>query len=109
MKSKVRKNKNYSRKFLFYLIVFLVFVFLLLGFFIFNEYGINFNKIDRASKHIAKDECSFIAGQIIHTINNEDECGLKCISLCLVVSKDFSKSNFTLRENNCNLCECDCD
>ncbi len=55
-----------------------------------------------------KDRCAMIAGKLIRTINDEDECTMKCVAQCAVYGKDFSKVSFTFHENDCSTCLCYC-
>lgn len=54
------------------------------------------------------DRCSLIAGQLIHTIKDEDECRNICFSECEVRGASLEDFTFEERLNNCNACTCYC-
>ncbi|MFH1290670.1 MAG: hypothetical protein ABIH92_04650 [Nanoarchaeota archaeon] len=57
---------------------------------------------------LIKDECSVIVGNLIHTMNDEDDCSLKCKNECGVREMEFYESHFIQREGDCHMCECYC-
>jgi hypothetical protein len=55
-----------------------------------------------------RDECSLIAGQVIHVINNDGNCRIMCRAACEVRTLEFASSVFTQHEKGCHSCECSC-
>jgi hypothetical protein len=55
-----------------------------------------------------EDRCSLIAGQLIHTLSNEDECKVRCKSTCESWNTQFQNSEFLQKEKDCNICNCYC-
>jgi hypothetical protein len=93
-----------------YIFIFLV---LLLGFLVYLVLG----EFDFFAKDLGEeveldffinDECSIIAGQLIHVINNEGNCKIMCRAHCEVREKEYSNSSFMTRENACHQCHCYC-
>lgn len=56
-----------------------------------------------------QDECSLVLGNLMHSINSEGECRLRCINTCGISNLEFEKSEFTPNENDCNACNCYCN
>lgn len=54
------------------------------------------------------DVCTIIAGQLAHSIEDEDRCAQICRAECEVRESSFVESEFIERENNCNQCQCYC-
>lgn len=57
----------------------------------------------------ARDFCSLIAGNVLHTINNGDECRLQCLAQCETRDMSLGDSEFNKIENDCNTCSCYCE
>ena len=55
-----------------------------------------------------EDKCSVIVGQLIHTVNNEGTCMMKCKTECEVRDMKFFNLEFIEIENDCNKCSCYC-
>lgn len=110
IKSKKNKKRFLKNKhILLILAIFLLIVFLTILF----ENGLIKNPLDKLVKKTqeinAKDLCSIIAGNIIHTVSDEGECKLQCRAECETRNLEFQKSNFQLIENDCNICTCYCN
>ena len=56
------------------------------------------------------DKCGRFVNLFSHTINDEDECGMRCRAKCDAEDLEFSGVEFNLGniENLCNSCECIC-
>ena len=64
---------------------------------------------DIAEKNFTiEDECSIIAGKIIHPIDREDECINKCTAYCETKTLSFDNATFQQKEKSCNICDCLC-
>ena len=55
-----------------------------------------------------QDECSIIVGKLIHTIDDEGTCQLKCRATCEVKGLQLDRVTFVQGDNQCNRCECAC-
>lgn len=88
------------------LIIFLVILYLLLGAFGINPLAFMENGGDAIVN--LPDQCSIIAGQMIHTINLADECSLKCRSECEVLEMNYDRDEFSFGNQSCNSCTCFC-
>ena len=58
--------------------------------------------------YIVKDECGPIGGTVSHPIDDVDTCMNKCRADCLSYGKEYHRSEFTIKDPDCNLCECFC-
>lgn len=79
---------------------------------ILTEFGIIENPLENSFSKpelfMARDLCSLIAGQLIHTINDEDSCRMVCNTECGVMEKKFHSLEFAKRDGDCNECKCYC-
>jgi hypothetical protein len=95
----------------FILVVFLL-AFLITFYFLMASYGIDLLSFRDNGKEIPpffiSDQCSYLAGQLLHTINLPDECSLKCRSECSVLKKEYLSEEFVFGNNTCNSCKCIC-
>ena len=57
---------------------------------------------------VIKDECTMIAGNLIHNIQDEGICEQKCKTNCDVLKMFFVSSEFAERTNDCHACICKC-
>jgi|WetSurMetagenome_2_1015567.scaffolds.fasta_scaffold437832_2 hypothetical protein len=55
-----------------------------------------------------EDRCSLIAGQLIHTLSNEEDCKVRCRTTCELRNTQFQNSEFLQKEKDCNICKCYC-
>jgi hypothetical protein len=55
-----------------------------------------------------KDECSMILSKLIHQINDQNACKIKCISECSFRETEFYNSSFIPNEDSCSICNCYC-
>ncbi|MCW8965649.1 MAG: hypothetical protein OQK82_03045 [Candidatus Pacearchaeota archaeon] len=85
----------------------LIFIFLLLFAVGFFDLILSFN--EKPVLIVIKDECGFILGNLIHNVKSEDDCRLMCFNECDMIEKDFYESEFLLKLDDCNLCDCYCD
>jgi len=80
--------------------------------FLFSESGFIQNPFEELMRPVQtyslEDKCSLIAGQIIHSIENEDACRINCMAECEFRDLNFHKSEFFLGERECNSCFCYC-
>ena len=65
-------------------------------------------KIKKTIKYELIDECSVIAGKLIHVINNEGDCKIHCLATCESRNKNYEKIDYLQKKNNCNICNCYC-
>ncbi|HVY01820.1 MAG TPA: hypothetical protein VHA12_03590 [Candidatus Nanoarchaeia archaeon] len=93
------------------LFVFLL-AFLVTLYFLMNSYGIDLlafrDNSEKVGPFFITDQCSYLAGQLLHTINIPEECSLKCRSECSVLKKEYSSEEFVFGNNTCNSCKCAC-
>ena len=61
------------------------------------------------TSYVVKDECGPIGGTISHPIDDEDACSNACRAYCLSLEKKFHDSDFKLRFDECNSCNCECE
>lgn len=106
-----KKKKKFNRKLNLFLILTLFLVLIIICIIILNEYGIL--KKENPNHFIEKnftiqDECSIIAGKIIHPIDREEDCAIKCVARCEVQSLSYINSEFIKKEERCNFCQCLC-
>ncbi|MBN1156115.1 hypothetical protein JXA85_00725 [Candidatus Woesearchaeota archaeon] len=74
---------------------------------------VDFSKINpfRKEKYFKLDDvCGVIPGGInlIHTINDEEECDVQCYNKCISSNLKKIKSTFVMMETECNRCNCEC-
>ncbi|MCP3682422.1 MAG: hypothetical protein GY861_06990 [bacterium] len=55
-----------------------------------------------------KDHCGPFMGTVLHTINDESQCGAKCKAKCAGIDYDYVEHTFDNRGVSCNSCECIC-
>ena len=105
---KVKKRFFKSRQLIILLSVLLAIIFLVI---LFNQ-GFIGNPLENFGKGITKvvapDECTIIAGNLLHTIEDEGDCNLKCVAECEIRTLELEDSEFMARPNNCNICTCSC-
>jgi len=102
------KRRNSLAKKVILLIIFLILVFLILLVFWF-EIPLKIKNISKEPQLIPlKDECSIILNNLVHQINDEGTCKIKCINECNFKKMKFYNSAFTSKNNSCNLCNCYC-
>lgn len=56
----------------------------------------------------AEDKCGLIAGQLIHSIDDIDQCENSCRATCEVRGLDFYNSTFIRQDQQCHICSCEC-
>lgn len=54
------------------------------------------------------DECSFIMGNLVHQIRDEDDCSIRCYNECVLIESDIKSSEFISGDPGCNTCNCYC-
>ena len=56
------------------------------------------------------DQCGIIPGgvNLMHTVNNEEECDIQCLGRCESLKLKKVKSVFTEAEAGCHDCSCVC-
>lgn len=65
--------------------------------------------INRSSQEfVIKDECTLVVGQLIHTIEQEETCELRCKSNCDIRELEYVSHTFTSIDRDCNSCNCVC-
>lgn len=108
-------KSHFSKKLLVKMIVvILALLVLLLVFEILVENGImknpfsGWNDNHEIQQFSIKDSCSVIAGQLIHTILSEDECGVRCKTNCELRALSFESFDFALKSEDCHVCNCYC-
>ena len=106
-KVKPKKKLKFSKIFLGISII----LFLILGIYLFSFF-VDFSFIVRffsePQKVNLKDECSLIAGRLIHQIRDKADCELQCKNSCKMNEMFFSHSEFIFVENDCHVCDCYC-
>ena len=105
---KSRMKSKFSKRKLSVLIIVLLALLALVIFMALVEYGFDLNSNKEIEISNISDGCSYIVGKLIHTINNEEECKVRCFSECSVKNKEYFSSNFTLGNETCNSCACSC-
>jgi hypothetical protein len=55
-----------------------------------------------------QDECGQILGNLIHNIQNDGGCKVKCADNCEIRGMEFHNYSFTFQEASCHTCECYC-
>lgn len=112
LKKEVKKINKPSKKIIQISIIILALVLLLLSLFLLVETGIIKNPLDRLNSknkvYNLQDECSLIVGQLIHSIEDENDCQLKCRTNCNVRGETYLYEEFIKSENNCHTCTCSC-
>ena len=110
--AKPMKRRKLNRKNTKLALILLIIALLALVFILLVQFGfVNnpFEKLNREPELFrVEDSCSLIVGQLIHTINNADECEVRCKANCELRESDFHNSEFSQREKDCNLCNCYC-
>lgn len=111
-KSKKNSSVKINKKYMAILIITLSFILVAILIAISLELNIIKNPIKgfqiAPELFIIKDKCSLIVGQIIHTINDESICKMKCNAECEVREMQFRSSEFTKKEGDCHECRCYC-
>ena len=55
-----------------------------------------------------QDKCGLFLKVFSHSINDDSECRIACISQCNAVEAKYSFSDFAYGEKSCNTCSCNC-
>lgn len=55
-----------------------------------------------------QDRCSVMFENLLHTIKDESNCENYCRAECITRKMEFYKTEFYLKENSCNICNCYC-
>jgi hypothetical protein len=112
-KTKLTPEIKLRRKSAFVLLLVLIILLFVVALVLLDAYGIIALNLGKNSKQALSvdlgDKCSYIAGQLIHTINNADECALKCRSECYTLGASYKQTDFALANGTCNLCHCVCN
>ncbi|RMD66655.1 hypothetical protein D6817_03635 [Candidatus Pacearchaeota archaeon] len=107
---KVRQKRN--SRWILIMILLLSLVLIALLFMLAAENGyINLQKFGEKRERTEfkiLDECSIIAGKLIHTIADEGVCKVRCKERCELLELDMESFNFTRAELNCHTCSCVC-
>ena len=99
----VKKNKSIGRVIITAIIALLIILLLL----ILSVIGV-FEEQKQEEKISIRDECSLVMGNLIHQIRDSGDCRIRCINDCEVREKEFVRSEFASRENDCHVCDCFC-
>ncbi len=55
-----------------------------------------------------QDRCSLMFDNILHTIKDDSGCENYCRAECITRGIEFYKTEFYLKEDSCNICNCYC-
>lgn len=55
-----------------------------------------------------QDRCSIMFDNLLHTIKDNSGCENYCRAECTTRDIEFYKTEFCLKENSCNICNCYC-
>jgi hypothetical protein len=55
-----------------------------------------------------QDRCSVMFDNLLHTIKDDSGCENYCRAECITRSVEFYKTEFYLKEDSCNICNCYC-
>ena len=80
-------------------VITLLVAFIIFAYFIFRP---------KITKYDVRDDCGQIGGQVSHLIDDEFACKNACTAYCLSLDKEYHKSEFTLKDPQCNECGCFC-
>ena len=109
---KIKKN-FLTKRLLNVIIIMLAVLFLFMMFFLSIELNLINNPfsniLQEPQKFEIPDQCSIIAGQVIHTIENEDSCRIICRAQCETRNLEFYDSEFHESLEECHLCDCYCN
>lgn len=106
------KNKSSKKKYLkikskiilvligFFTILFLLFLGLILS--------ANFNFNVKKTTTEIPDVCSIISGNLMHEIETDAICKIRCDNFCEVSNLIFLDYHFIKNEGECNSCSCTC-
>jgi hypothetical protein len=106
-KKEPHKEKEKRKKIVRILLALGTLLLLLLGGLFFIEKGV-FEKPRETQKFTLLDECSLVLGNLLHSINEQGECRLRCKNNCEIRNLNFENSEFREEENNCHTCDCYC-
>ena len=56
-----------------------------------------------------KDNCGVFLNTVMHQIDSDDACKIRCINQCKVADLDYSNHVFQDNNQECNTCKCYCD
>ena len=82
-------------------------LFVLLVYLIGNSLGI-FDEPSAPKSFPVSDECGNIMGNVIHNLEDEGDCKIKCENNCKFRELEYYNSSFISQETTCNLCDCWC-
>jgi hypothetical protein len=106
---KVKKSKKSSKKSKLFLSLICLFVALFLVFLFFQlDISLDFKK--EIKNFYIEDSCgpSPVGGTVLHQVNNDAECKLKCSNLCSVWELKYYSHEFISENRTCYLCDCNC-
>lgn len=103
----IKKFFNSSEFFLFLSLIFFIAIFLYLGI-TYTDFSIK-SFFSEPKEITIDDDCSVIAGRMVHEIRDEQDCELQCKNRCNIEERKLSSSDFTQLHNSCHRCECICE
>jgi len=80
---------------------------ILIGFLLIVQSG-TFEKKSEPEYFSLQDECQAVMGNLMHSINNEGECKLRCINHCDIREMNFEGFEFIEETTACSHCGCSC-
>ena len=99
------RKKNSFKKILiaFWILIFILIILLLINFKVWKY-------LDKKEVKMIPllDRCSLIFDNLLHSIKDESSCENYCRSECITREMKFYDSEFSLKENSCNICNCYC-
>jgi hypothetical protein len=105
-------KKIFSRKLVYVILIIFVLILggLVLGLlFEFNIIGNPLSAMTAKTQvFFVEDRCSLIVGQLIHTLNDESECKVRCRTTCELRGVQFYDFEFVQKTEDCNTCKCYC-
>jgi len=107
-----KPHKKFNKNLIIGFVIILISALLVLSLTLLVQTGIIENPLKnlnlKEQLFMVKDGCSMIVGNLMHTINNDDDCKRQCKSDCQVREMNFQRFVFTKVPNNCNECSCYC-
>ena len=100
----MKKQKKLIKK-LFVLVGVLILVLLVLLGIEFNFFDSFSNFFKGSEKIVIEDNCGVVVGNLIHEIKSEENCRIRCINECELLSKDFLSVEFRMPEGFCYECD----
>ena len=55
-----------------------------------------------------RDDCKIISGNFMHTVDDADDCKIKCLAACYSYKAELLDINFSYTKQ-CNICGCYCE